>query len=210
MMIVAGTGHRPADMICGYDRYHPFKLEKLKQIENYLTKNKERIDTVISGVAQGYDQWLAWVALKVGIPLWAFVPFKGQESRWTPESQDQYHKILSKADRIHYVSEPGYAGWKMHVRNKAMLDECDMLLALYNPEKKFGGTYSTVKKALEMGKPIINFWPNPEVPLDKSLVNPNIVRKSADNLPKPSKKHLDKLVAAMDNAIDTSDISERT
>jgi uncharacterized phage-like protein YoqJ len=156
MHVVCGTGHRPQDLPCKFKRDDPWKLEKLVSLRKYLEENPP--DVVISGMAIGWDQWLCHTALQVGIPVWAYVPFEGQESRWSDEHKSQFHKLLGECAKVNYVSDSGYAAWKMHRRNEAMLKDSERVFALWNPEKKFGGTYSTVATALSMQKPIINFW----------------------------------------------------
>lgn len=162
--VVSGTGHRPKDLICKYERLHPWKMGKIKQLENYLIENKPK--AVISGFALGWDNWLSYVAIKLNIPLWAYIPFKGQEFMWSKEQKEQYFKLLSKAEKVNYICESGYAAWKMHRRNEAMIKDSSLVLALWNPSKKYGGTWSAVAHASSVGKPIMNFWHEPA-----SLVN---------------------------------------
>src|SRR5690349_15274598 len=104
--VVCGTGHRPQDLPCKWDKKHPWKLNKLKQIENLL--REEPPAKAISGMALGFDSWLAYVAIKLGIPLSCYVPFKGQESRWSDEQKKFYHKTLDLADSVRYICPDGY------------------------------------------------------------------------------------------------------
>jgi uncharacterized phage-like protein YoqJ len=154
------TGHRLQDLPCKFEFKHPWKLNKLKQFEKYLLDTQPK--TLISGMALGFDMWGAWCAIKVGIPLVAYVPFEGQESRWSEDHKRQFHALLKRAQHVDYVCEPGYAGWKMHKRNESMVRDSDLVLALWNPDKKHGGTWSTVAHASTVGKPILNFWHEPE------------------------------------------------
>jgi uncharacterized phage-like protein YoqJ len=155
-MIACGTGQRPQHLPSGFDRYHPWKLQKLKMLEEYL-KNSN-IDTIISGGAIGFDQYLMFVSIKLNIQTFAYLPFKGQESKWSPDHQKQYHKLLERCTKIKYICSPGYAAWKMHRRNEAMLQDSELVLALWNPEKRHGGTFSTIATASSMHKPILNFY----------------------------------------------------
>lgn len=150
-MIVAGTGHRP-DKLGGYTREAKDKLIKLAQ--DYLKEAKP--DKVISGMALGWDNALGWAAVRLGIPLIAAVPFKGQERMWPQESKDNFEALLYCAEEVVYVSEGGYAPWKMQVRNKWMVDNCDVVLAIWNGTD--GGTANCVKYAESVGKPIVNLW----------------------------------------------------
>src|SRR6478609_27581 len=124
-MIVAGTGHRP-DKLGGYsaDVYSRLVNTAIEWL------NENRVMAVISGMALGWDQALAEAALATGKPFYAYIPFKGQESKWPSESQKNFHRLIEKASCIVECSEPGYAAWKMQHRNKRMVDDCDLVLAL--------------------------------------------------------------------------------
>lgn len=134
-MIVAGTGHRP-DKLGGYG---PSALQDwIRQ------KIREKLvelgaTTVISGMALGFDQWLAEEAYALGIPFIAAVPFVGQESQWPEESKRKYRELLLKARRVVVVSKGGYKPSKMQTRNVWMVDNSDVLLAAYD-ESPEGGT----------------------------------------------------------------------
>jgi hypothetical protein len=46
----------------------------------------------------------------------------------------------------------------MQKRNEAMVNDSNAVLALWNPEKRSGGTWNCVAYAAGVGKEIINFW----------------------------------------------------
>lgn len=108
-------------------------------------------------MALGWDQALAEACVLEGYPFDAYVPFLGQESVWPKESQDRYKWLMSRADLIVYTGPPGYAAWKMHARNAAMVDAAAGVLALWNGDGK-GGTASCVEYANSKGKPVVNVW----------------------------------------------------
>lgn len=149
--IVCGTGHRP-NKVGGYSKEAFGKLERTAY--NWL--HTHRPDKVISGMALGWDQALAYAAYVDGIPFIAAVPFTGQETAWPKESQDFFHMLLSKADEVVSVSEGGYAPWKMQVRNEWMVDHCDTVLALWDGST--GGTGNCIKYARKVDKEIVNLW----------------------------------------------------
>lgn len=154
-MIIAGTGHRP-DKLGGYDgetadRLCDFAIEHLTILKP---------DLVISGMALGWDMALAEAAHALEIPFHAYLPFRGQESKWPRGTQRFYQNLLAVAAKIYECAEPGYAAWKMQVRNKCMVDALtgprDTLLALWNGSD--GGTANCVAYATKQGKTIINLW----------------------------------------------------
>lgn len=150
-MIVAGTGHRP-NKLGGYGLDAKLKLVGLAN--DWLEANKPT--KVISGMALGWDVALAVAALQLGIPLVAAIPFKGQELAWPSSSQKDYNDVLREASEIVYVSEEGYAPWKMQIRNEWMVDHCDLVLAIWNGT--LGGTANCVRYAENVDKPIVNLW----------------------------------------------------
>lgn len=150
-MILAGTGHRP-NKLGGYGTGTTERLVKLAT--KYLVELKP--DVVISGMALGWDQALALAATQQDIEWWAYVPFKGQDNFWPPKSKELYHILLGQADVVRIVSPNGYHPQTMQVRNRAMVDDCDKLLALWSGTP--GGTANCLQYAREIGKPVINIW----------------------------------------------------
>lgn len=158
-MIICGTGHRP-DKLFGYDKEAFYDLTDIAY--DYLKDN--RPEGVVAGGAIGWDQALAHAALHLAIPLVLAYPFEGFEAKWPKDSigrefHDEMEDILENADlaveRI-FVSEPGYALWKMQARNKWMVDKTDSVLALWSGTD--GGTANCVRYAEKQGKPVVNLW----------------------------------------------------
>jgi uncharacterized phage-like protein YoqJ len=150
-MILCGTGHRP-EKIGGYNPTVYAKLVKLAE-KHLLLLKPER---VISGMALGWDQALADATNNLKLPLIVAIPFQGQESVWPEASRDKYFSILDKATDVVYVSEPGYSVEKMQTRNRWMVDQSDLILAIWNGSK--GGTYNCIQYAKKQHKEIINVW----------------------------------------------------
>lgn len=150
-MIICGTGHRP-DKLGGYEDKTTERLMLLAR--DWLIVYKP--EHVISGGALGWDQALAWAAWATNTPFTLALPFAGFESKWPKRSQDQLENLVSYADKVVYVSEGGYAPWKMQTRNEWMVDRADLVLALWNGTP--GGTENCVRYAEKVGKPITNLW----------------------------------------------------
>lgn len=152
-MIVSGTGHRP-DYLGGYDQ------ETLDNLVLVAKRALKELDAklVITGMAQGWDTALALAAWELRIPFHAYIPFLGQESKWPEKAQERFNWLLSKAEEVVFVCEPGYSPWKMHRRNEAMNEAADLVLALYDEAKPTGGTAGCVKDALKRNKPVKNAW----------------------------------------------------
>jgi len=154
-LIFAGTGHRPGSTTFDYSD-ETFKVltetikEKLAEYNN--------ISKIISGMAIGFDMALAQSAIELNIPLVAAIPFKGQESVWPIKTQNKYKNLLSKSEKIVIVSAGGFSKQKMQIRNCWMIDNCDIVLALWNGNE--GGTGNCIKYANQKNKEIINIWEN--------------------------------------------------
>ena len=149
--VVAGTGHRPKYLPCGYETKHPFIDEVKKEIREVITG----ADIVISGLALGFDTWLAQVAVEIGIPLWVYVPFKDQGHNWKPEARKEYFRLRELATRTVFTQDH-YSKGCFHKRDRAMVDDAKRIVALWNPDIKKGGTYYTVRYAEKNMKPISN------------------------------------------------------
>lgn len=150
-MIICGTGHRP-NKLGGYGEAAHEKLVRVALA--YLGSHRPNV--VISGMALGWDTALAEAAVQLKIPLRAYIPFVGQESKWPPISQQKYHIILMQAQEIIDVCEPGYAVWKMQKRNEAMVNDSQLVLALWDGSA--GGTANCIAYAQRVDKPIHNLW----------------------------------------------------
>lgn len=155
-MILAVTGHRPNKLGNEYDGIGPYSdFLRAKFVEIIQEKSATK---AISGMALGVDMLWAEVALSLGIPMHAYVPFEGQESVWPKKSQQRYSRILEKAAQKTTVCEGGYAGWKMQVRNEAMVNAADLLVAVWDGSD--GGTANCVNYAKKAKRTIVYINPN--------------------------------------------------
>lgn len=144
--ILVGTGHRP-DKLGGFGDCELHRLIK-EQIALKLARLQPTL--VYSGMAVGFDTWLAQACVKLEFPFIAAVPFQGQEKVWPAHAQALYNWLLERAKEVVFVCEPGYDVSKLHRRNQWMVNKLrkpeDTLLACYNGDL-YGGTYSTVTYA---------------------------------------------------------------
>lgn len=136
---VAVTGHRP-DKLGGYDFYNPVRSWVREQMKRVLHELQPRM--TISGMALGVDQDWAHVSIELGIPFLAAIPFAGQESRWPAESQRYYRELMDRAAWKYVVCDGGYAAYKMQRRNEWMVNNCHVLVAVWDGSE--GGTGNCV------------------------------------------------------------------
>lgn len=116
---LCGTGHRP-DKIYGAKRA-AVRDEAKRRVERW------RPAKIISGMALGFDQDLAEIAIELSIPFIAAVPFEGQEGRWPWRDVVHYRRLLMQAEQIAVISLPPTskrdATHKLHLRNQWLLEQ---------------------------------------------------------------------------------------
>ena len=145
-MKIAVTGHRPRRL-----------KNQEEDIKKWLSSqlDKYKCTEAISGMAQGADQIFAQVAVNKDIPLICCYPYR--KNFFHQEEQ----RILSKAKDIKFISKT-YTGNRVYwFRDKYMVDNCDLLLAVWDGVKT-GGTWLTVDYARRIGKPIVYYDFNEE------------------------------------------------
>ncbi len=154
-MIAALTGHRPPK-IGGYLYANPVRCA----LRDALAAELGRLGVlhVISGMALGFDQDGARVALAAKIPFTAALPFRGQHSKWPESSQNAYKALMRKAARIVVVSEGAYTAAAMQKRNEWMVNqvagESGVLIAAWDGTD--GGTANCIAYAKRKGARVIN------------------------------------------------------
>jgi len=152
-MVLAATGHRPGSL----GGYGPETEARLLRLTRGHLQAANAPHAVISGMALGWDTAWALVAVELGIPLIAAVPFDGQERRWPESARRLRASLLSRAARVEVVSPGPYASWKFERRNQWMVDHADRVVALWSGAP--GGTARCVAYAQRAGKPVDNLWP---------------------------------------------------
>lgn len=157
--LVMVTGHRPKG-IGGYRTPNPTEQWVRKSVESVLRGFMRQYDTVaaLSGMAIGSDHIYAEVALFLGLPVHAAVPFKGQESQWPESSQRRYRELLGQCESVIYVCDPGYEAWKMKERNRYMVSQASHAVAIWDGFDT-GGTAHTVGLLRHNKTPTV--WVNP-------------------------------------------------
>ena len=108
-------------------------------------------------MAYGVDIWAGELVLKKrfwnrNIKLIAAIPFAGFESRWDDRWKDRYHKLLNKADEVHYICD-GYSKYAYQKRNEWMVDRSARVIAVYNGEPS--GTRNTINYPKKVGVPVV-------------------------------------------------------
>lgn len=130
------------------DRYvdAAYLSNKLDLIE-WRNRPTSNAPIAISGVALGIDQDFCGVCVELGVPFVAYIPFVGQESRWSAASREVYRKVLDAAAGVRVVSPPpatdAAARRAALDRNEAMAETIDELIAVWDGGQ--GGTSHMVR-----------------------------------------------------------------
>jgi uncharacterized phage-like protein YoqJ len=124
-------------------------------VEEFISARKPQM--VYIGMAIGFDTICALACLSCNIPYTAMIPCEGQDRYWSVEDKLLYPKLLNSAAEIVFVNKGYYAAWKMHVRNKAIVDKSNEMLVYYNGIPK-GGTFSTISYATKRQKFVTNIY----------------------------------------------------
>lgn len=123
----------------------------------YKTVN-DGFDTFLCGMAIGFDALCFSVLERVkesyDIKIIACVPCNTQSKFFNKKQKKEYERMISDADEVIVVTEEYYDGCMME-RNKFMVDNSSRLICYLN--YGHGGTYSTVKYAVESGVEVVYF-----------------------------------------------------
>lgn len=163
--ICAFTGHRPVKFDFGYNEADARCQAIIKQIGIEIEQLVKRgVKSFISGMALGVDTWAAEAVLAMKrtdpyIKLYCAVPCKGQESKWSAESQRRYRRILEQADRTIVLADR-YTPGCMEARDRWMVDRAGVILAVLRKDLQQSGTGLTVSYARECGRDIIVIDPD--------------------------------------------------
>lgn len=166
MRICAFTGHRPTRFAFKYNEAAP-TCAKLK---NVLAKQIARlyrcgVTQYLTGCALGVDMWAGEAVLALAeqypeISLRCIVPFAGQERQWTTAQQARYNVLLQRSSQTVIIRDR-YTDDCYFARNRYLVDNSDVLLAVYDGEaKKRSGTGYTVRYAQSTGKPVLLIHPD--------------------------------------------------
>ena len=165
------TGHRPK-ALWGYDeasrRSYRALSQRIRQEVERLYGSGYR--TFISSGTQGADQVTFWAVKHLvrgdrfhGVKNSVYLPCKGYGDKWRDDGmfgKNEFRMMLDVAFKVRYVADRPYQNpGGMFARNHAMVDDSDLLVAIYGVKDDFhdanGGTAETMRYADKVGKEII-------------------------------------------------------
>lgn len=150
-MRVCFTGHRPSKLPGGYYYYSEGNIALGRELRKEVLKLiNEGANYFICGGALGVDQIAFMVLRKLKsqghkIHIEVAVPFEQQYIRWSQEQRNFYFEQLRYADKVTYVDTiehynqflpiKTYAVQKLEMRNKYMVDNSDVVIAVWDGSK---------------------------------------------------------------------------
>lgn len=149
MFRVSFTGHRP-EKLPFFSEEDPMCAELKERLKKLIRKLiNDGAEEFFSGMALGVDTWAAELVLELkndypNIKLTAVIPCPEQADRWSAEQQERYRSILKRCDKT-ITTSPSYTRGCMMKRNRALVELCDVLVAVFDGTK--GGTKQTVEYA---------------------------------------------------------------
>lgn len=150
----AFTGNRPKSLPWGEneqdERCIKLKEQLIKEIQTTITSGYTHF---LTGMAQGFDTYAAEAVIEImktnkNITLEAIIPHANQEKNWSDQAKARYAEILNNCTKTQTL-RPHYTKACMHTRNRYLVDNSSLLIALSTQEK--GGTAEAIKYAQKKG-----------------------------------------------------------
>jgi uncharacterized phage-like protein YoqJ len=171
-MNIGFTGHRPPKVFYKHDKVYTQECFDIlydfvkgilidytfKPNNNYNTGGALGFDTVVAEyILNSYPIETKNKVSKCYV-LNLYLPFKSFGSKWYSKiDKDRLEKHKKLANKVNYVSETNnYSVRLMMDRNKAIVDNSDVIIALWDGNKS--GTKNCVDYAKKQGKEVINIW----------------------------------------------------
>ena len=148
--VVAITGHRPGSLNTEQRQYMKESLDFIASgLVGYYSAER-----FLTGLALGADTIWAELALKYCIEYNAYIPFEGQEERWSKTDKKRYRELRLSANSEKVFGQQ-FSNRLYHARNDALVRDSDLLVAVWRPSVQKGGTFSTVQKSLKKNHPTL-------------------------------------------------------
>lgn len=156
MFYVMGTGSRSLVTEPDHVRKEAYGIT-----ERYILQLQEEHPdlVIISGMAEGWDELIAVIAVRNNIPFHAYIPhptygeyYWGRKSLLGRDRLARFRELMSSAEHVHITTTDLYVHG-VHanfLRNQDMVNACDMAL-VYNPESR--GTRDAVTRLVQAHKP---------------------------------------------------------
>ncbi len=162
---VCFTGHRPSKLNfkCNEEssQFKAFDRTLRQQIVDLCYNGYRRFYT---GMAEGVDLWAAEIVVGLldsfyNLQLYAVIPYPGQRNTMREEIRCRYDHVLKFSKKVIYTSKE-YTPDCFKLRNCYMIDHCEKVIAVYDPEQWRSGTGQAVRYAQKKERDILFINPN--------------------------------------------------
>ena len=152
----AFTGHRPQNLPFRFNESDKRCIALKRKLQKLIVHliEQHNVTHFISGMAIGVDMYAAEIVLDLKakyphITLESAIPCETQAAKWSEPLRDRYFKIAEQCDR-ETMLQTQYTPDCMQKRNRYMVDQADVLLAVWDGTPS--GTGSTVQYARAQDK----------------------------------------------------------
>lgn len=155
MKTILVTGYRAHELGI-YDSKHaavPYIKKAIKR--RLIPLLDEGLEWVITPGQYGVDLWACEAVLELqedypGLKLGIITAHAVPEERWKEEKQQEYRRILARADYCAPVSKAPYEGsWQFRARDDLLLRKSDGILLFYDEEAAEGSPKYMKERALK-------------------------------------------------------------
>lgn len=152
---ISFSGHRQSKL--------PKKEDSMIALNELLEREiicsiEHGFNTFYTGLCNGFDLLSAKKVIALNTPsikLIGVVPYRGQESEWSVEEQEEYQLISEKCSKLIILNETKVKGC-YYQRNRYMVDHSAKLICYCS--RKQGGTAYTLTYAEKENLSIVNLY----------------------------------------------------
>lgn len=147
---------------CAFTGHRHLPSSSVNSLSDLLSRGiayvySEGVRDFYAGGALGFDMLAEEEVIRFrqshpDVRLHLLLPHRGQAERWSFSEVRRYHRLLSEADSVTYLSDYYYDG-VMRERNQALIDAADVCIAYL---VSGGGTAQTVAMAKRKGIKVYN------------------------------------------------------
>jgi uncharacterized phage-like protein YoqJ len=155
MQTLCFTGHRQINGLYHGPAFVALKNHLIGVVERAITKYD--VTNFISGLAMGVDTEAAEAVLYAqagdypDINLIGARPFPSMDAKWNAGTRARYAAIVANCDVVNDCFPDPYKVWKMQGRNIWMVNNSNIVVAVWNGVKK-GGTWNCLEYAFSVQK----------------------------------------------------------
>lgn len=123
-----------------------------------IVQNLGDITNSYSSLAVGADQIFAKIVIENNIPLTAVIPCEGYRNTFEVDTVKGFDNLLQKVSNVVKLNYPEPSEIAFYEAGKYVLDNCDVLITVWNGKKAkgLGGTGDIVELAKNNGKKIFH------------------------------------------------------